>query len=160
MRIFLIIVAVAAVGALVSINSSASQKIAGRSKTSARDSRAISAIRMVLDAQAAAWNRGDVEAYMDGYLRSDDVIFVSGDTLTRGWRTVMERYKNRYDSREKMGTLTLSDLEITPAGVDTAIVLGRWRLERPGDAPRGRFTLIFRKVREGWRIVHDHTSSA
>ena len=43
-----------------------------------------SAIRAVLDAQAAAWNRGDLEGYMDGYDRSPDTEFVGGDTVTRG----------------------------------------------------------------------------
>jgi len=120
--------------------------------------RIIAAVRAVLDAQVAAWNRGDVEGYMDGYWRSDETVFVSGDSLTRGWQTVLARYKKNYDSREKMGTLTFSDLEITPIGSDAAIAIGRWHLQRVKDEPHGRFTLIFRKTRQGWRIVHDHTS--
>jgi len=43
---------------------------------------------------------------------------------------------------------------------DAAVVLGRWRLARANDEPHGRFTLIFRRMPEGWRIVHDHTSAA
>src|SRR5262249_16100709 len=70
------------------------------------------AIRAVLDAQVAAWNRGDVEAYMDGYDRSPNTEFVGGDSITRGWQDVLDRYKKKYDTREKMGTLTFSDLEI------------------------------------------------
>jgi uncharacterized protein (TIGR02246 family) len=128
--------------------------------TDKRESKIIAAVRAVIDAQREAWNRGDVEGYMDGYARSEDTIFVSGDTVTRGWQTVLDRYKKNYNSREKMGTLTFSDLEITPIGGDAAIVLGRWRLQRAQDEPHGRFTLIFRKTKQGWRIVHDHTSSA
>ena len=117
-------------------------------------------VRAVLDAQSAAWNRGDIEGYMDGYARSAKTVFISGDTVTRGWQTVLDRYKKRYDTREKMGTLTFSDLEITPIGASAAIVLGSWRLQRANDEPHGKFTLLFRRTKQGWRIVHDHTSSA
>jgi uncharacterized protein (TIGR02246 family) len=125
-----------------------------------REAKTIAAVRSVIDAQRDAWNRGDVEGYMDGYARSADTIFVSGDSVTRGWQTVLDRYKKNYNSRDKMGTLTFSDLEITPMGNDAAIVLGRWQLQRAKDEPHGRFTLVFRKTKQGWKIVHDHTSSA
>jgi len=118
------------------------------------------AIRSVLEAQAAAWNRGDVEAYMDGYDRSPKTEFVGGDSITRGWQQVLDRYKQKYDSREKMGTLTFSDLEIKVLSADAALVLGRWRLKRANDEPHGTFTLLSRKTKAGWRIVHDHSSSA
>ena len=117
-------------------------------------------IRAVIDAQAAAWNRGDVEGYMDGYDRSPKTEFVGGDSITRGWQQVLDRYKEKYDTREKMGVLTFSDLEINVLSKDAALVLGRWRLKRAGDEPHGTFTLLFRKTRAGWRIVHDHSSSA
>ena len=125
-----------------------------------RDAKTVAAVRAVLDAQAAAWNRGDIEGYMDGYARSDDVVFVSGDSLTRGWQTVLDRYKKGYDTREKMGTLEFSDLEIKVMGKDVAAAHGRWQLTRAADKPHGRFTLIFRREGRNWRIVHDHTSSA
>src|SRR5919199_1377323 len=86
------------------------------------------AIRAVLDAQAAAWNRGDIEGYMAGYEQSDETTFVSGDTLTRGWRTVLDRYKKSYDSREKMGTLRFDDLDIKPLSPFYAVATGRWQL--------------------------------
>jgi beta-aspartyl-peptidase (threonine type) len=117
------------------------------------------AIRAVLDAQVSAWNRGDIEGYMDGYERSDATVFVSGDNLTRGWQTVLDRYKKSYDTREKMGTLAFSELDIKPLSPFYAVAAGRWQLARATDAPHGRFTLIFRKTSAGWRIVHDHTSS-
>ena len=130
------------------------------SKPNKRDNKTITAIRTVLEAQSEAWNRGDIEGYMAGYWRSPETVFISGDSVTRGWQTVLDRYKKNYNSREKMGTLTFSDLEIRPISNNTAVVLGRWHLQRAKDEPHGRFTLIFRKTREGWRIVHDHTSSA
>jgi ketosteroid isomerase-like protein len=125
-----------------------------------RHNKTTTAIRTVLEAQSEAWNRGNIEGYMAGYWRSPQTVFISGDSITRGWQTVLDRYKKNYNSREKMGTLTFSDLEITPISNNTAVVLGRWHLKRTQDEPHGRFTLIFRKTKQGWRIVHDHTSSA
>ena len=118
-----------------------------------------SEIESVLHAQQDAWNRGDIDAFMNGYWRSDETVFVSGDDVERGWQKVLERYKKRYSDRAKMGTLTFSNLEITPLSDDSAIVLGSWQLRRANDEPHGRFTLIFRRLREGWRIIHDHTSA-
>jgi ketosteroid isomerase-like protein len=118
------------------------------------------AITAVLDAQRDAWNRGDIEGYMDGYARSENTVFVSGDNVTHGWQTVLEHYKKNYNSREKMGVLTFTDLEVSRISKDAAIVLGRWHLQRATDEPHGRFTLIFRRTKHGWKIVHDHTSSA
>ena len=64
-------------------------------QNSPRDNKPIAAIRAVLDAQVAAWNRGDLEGYMDGYQRSPDIVFISGDRVTRGWKTVLDRYKTK-----------------------------------------------------------------
>jgi ketosteroid isomerase-like protein len=120
----------------------------------------VTAIRAVLRAQELAWNHGDIDGFMNGYARAKSTIFVSEDKVTRGWETVRERYHKKYSDRAKMGTLTFSDLEITPFSGDTAIALGRWQLRRAGDQLHGRFTLIFRLTNDGWRIVHDHTSAA
>ncbi len=129
-------------------------------KKTGHDAKIITAVRTVLEAQRDAWNRGDIGAYMDGYARSDETVFVSGDSVSRGWQTVLDRYKKTYNSREKMGTLTFSDLEITVLGNDAAVCLGRWHLQRANDEPHGRFTLILRQTKKGWKIVHDHTSTA
>jgi beta-aspartyl-peptidase (threonine type) len=127
-------------------------------ETAQRSSRDDAEIRAVMSAQVTAWNRGDVDGFMNGYARSGATEFMSGDKLTRGWQTVRDRYKKKYDSREKMGTLTFSELKITRLAGDAALVIGRWRLARKGDKPHGRFTLLFRRTPDGWRIVHDHTS--
>jgi ketosteroid isomerase-like protein len=116
------------------------------------------AIRAVMSAQVAAWNRGDIDGFMAGYARSGATEFVAGDKLTRGWQTVRDRYKKKYDNREKMGTLRFSELNITWLSGDAALVIGRWSLIRKSDKPQGRFTLLFRRTPQGWRIVHDHTS--
>lgn len=124
----------------------------------AQQSRHEAAIRKVMNDQAAAWNRGDIDGFMAGYWRSPKLVFVSGDSVTRGWQETLDRYKKGYDTRAKMGTLTFSDLEITVLSKDAAIVLGSWSLSREKDNPHGKFTLIFRRFKEGWRVVLDHTS--
>ena len=121
---------------------------------------AITEIRSVLQAQQDAWNRGEIDGFMNGYARSASTVFISEDTLTRGWQTVRDRYRKKYSSRAKMGTLTFSDLEITLLSSDSAVASGRWKLNRAIDQPHGRFTLILKRLPEGWRIVHDHTSAA
>ncbi len=115
-------------------------------------------VRAVIEAQQAAWNRGDIDGFMDGYDRSEATTFVSGDDLTRGWQTVLDRYKKSYTSRALMGTLTFSDLDIKPIGPTLAIVDGRWKLKRADDAPHGRFTLFFSRINNNWRITHDTTT--
>jgi uncharacterized protein (TIGR02246 family) len=121
---------------------------------------AVAQIQAVLHAQQNAWNHGDIDGFMNGYARSPSTVFISEDTIRRGWETVRERYRQKYSDRAKMGTLTFSEIEITLLSPDSAVVLGRWKLERANDRPYGRFTLIFKRLPEGWRIVHDHTSAA
>lgn len=117
-------------------------------------------IRSVLDDQVKAWNSGDIEGYMKGYWNSEETAFVSEGTVTKGYAGVLARYKKRYDSREKMGSLTFDDLQIRVLSSASAVVTGVWGLRRANDKPWGRFTLILEKKTEGWRIVYDHTSSA
>ena len=121
---------------------------------------AVAEIRAVLHAQQDAWNRGDIDAFMNGYARSASTAFVSEDSVTRGWETVRDRYKKKYSNAAEMGKLTFSELEITVLCPDAAVALGHWELERANDRPQGRFTLIFKRLPEGWRIVQDHTSAA
>src|SRR3954470_14742598 len=92
-------------------------------------------IRAVMSEQVAAWNRGDIDGFMDGYIRSDKLEFVSGTKITRGWQTVRDRYRRKYSSREAMGTLKFSDLKITMLKPHIAMVVGRWELTRKKDRP-------------------------
>jgi uncharacterized protein (TIGR02246 family) len=115
-------------------------------------------IRAVLDAQVEAWNRGDVDAFMQGYWKSEKTEFVGANGVVRGWQAVLDRYHQAYPGRQAMGRLTFSGLEITMLGPTAALVLGHWELEREHDRPGGVFTLVFRRFPEGWRIIHDHTS--
>ncbi len=118
------------------------------------------AVRSVLDDQVKAWNNGDIDGYMKGYWNSEETVFVSGGTVTKGYAGVLARYKKGYDSREKMGSLTFQDLHIRVMSSASAVATGEWHLTRVNDKPWGRFTLILEKKSEGWRIVYDHTSSA
>lgn len=118
------------------------------------------AIQRVLDDQTAAWNKGDLEGFMAGYWRSPELTFYSGATVTKGWQGTLERYKTRYQGEGKeMGKVTFSDVRIDVLGPDSAIVRGKWGLVKKDEKLGGLFTLVCRKLPEGWRIVHDHTSN-
>lgn len=120
----------------------------------------VAAVQAVLAAQEQAWNAGDLAGFMQGYARGAHTRFASGGDVTLGWQTVFDRYQKRYGDRAGMGRLTFSDVSVELTGPDTALVFGHWALQREHDAPRGLFTLLFRRTADGWRIIHDHTSSA
>ena len=118
-------------------------------------------VRAVLDKQVAAWNQGDIEAFMTTYLDSPELTFNGKDGVTRGYRLVLERYRKKYSSREAMGLLKFSEIEVRMLGGDSALVLGRFELTRSaagGGNASGRYTLVLRKTAQGWKIIHDHTS--
>jgi len=117
-------------------------------------------IQGVLDAQVAAWNRGDIQGFMEGYDKSEATTFV-GTAITKGHAMVLARYLKSYPTREKMGTLRFSDIETRMLGADYASVLGRFHLDRTADAggeAAGIFTLLFHKTADGWKVILDHTS--
>jgi uncharacterized protein (TIGR02246 family) len=120
------------------------------------------AIEQVLRTQQAAWNRGDLEAFMAGYWKSEKLTFFSGSNQRNGWQAALDRYRATYASPgHEMGKLEFSLLRIEMLGSDAAFVRGAWQLTMSdGKTPHGLFTLIFRRFPEGWRIVHDHTSAA
>jgi ketosteroid isomerase-like protein len=120
---------------------------------------AAKAIRVVLDAQVDAWNRGDVDAFMQGYWKSGKTEFVGSHGIVRGWQFVLDRYRKSYPDHRAMGTLTFSDLEVNVLSSSAALVVGKYHLVRESDHPGGVFTLVFRRFPEGWRIINDHTSA-
>jgi ketosteroid isomerase-like protein len=118
------------------------------------------AIRQVLDAQVAAWNKGDLAAFMEGYWQSKELSFFSGNSKTHGWQATLDRYRKKYQGQgREMGKLSFREIEIEVLSADHALVKGRWHLALKKDTAGGLFTLIFRRLPVGWRIVHDHTSS-
>lgn len=115
-------------------------------------------IRDVLTSQAAAWNRGDLDEFMRGYWRNEQLTFSSSGETVRGWQATLDRYRRRYAGRESLGRLEFSDLEVRPLGDVAALVLGRWRLDRRNEVLSGSFSLVFQRIGGRWVIVHDHTS--
>jgi ketosteroid isomerase-like protein len=119
------------------------------------------AITAVLDAQVGAWNRGDLAAYMEGYAKTDALIFTSGGKVRRGWQTAFDHYRARYgQDRAAMGQLVFRIDRIDAVGADGAVVLGTWILTDSPHDGRGTFSVVLERRPEGWRIVHDHTSLA
>jgi ketosteroid isomerase-like protein len=118
------------------------------------------AVLAVLAAQVEAWNEGSLRGYMEGFARADDLRFASGGTVRTGWRSAFEAYQQSYPDRTAMGTLHFADLDVRVLSDRWAVVFGEWRLERASDQPSGLFTLLMERRPEGWRVVHDHTSSA
>ena len=117
-------------------------------------------IQLILQTQADAWNRGDIDAFMQTYAQVDDLRFASGGSVTYGWKPTLARYQQRYPDRAAMGTLTFSELTVTELSADAALLFGHWQLTRAHDAPHGLFTLLVRRTPAGWKIFADHTSSA
>ncbi|HVU48083.1 MAG TPA: nuclear transport factor 2 family protein, partial [Terracidiphilus sp.] len=124
------------------------------------------AIRAAMTAQTEAWNRGDIPAFMQTYENSPETTFI-GSTVRKGYAPILERYRQAYSSREQMGTLTFSEIEVrllpsACGGAETALVTGRFHLDRTahGEAKKddGIFSLVWRKGPQGWKIVLDHTS--
>ena len=118
------------------------------------------AVAALLASQQDAWNRGDLDGFMAGYLRSPDLVFTAGARIRKGWDETYQKYRARYGTRPTtMGRLAFEVLEIQPVGSDGAVVLGRWRLTNTEAAGSGVFSVVVAREPGGWRIVHDHTSS-
>jgi len=118
------------------------------------------AIRALLTAQQDAWNRGDLDGFMAGYARTPDLVFTSGGRVRRGWQETYDKYRTRYgQDRATMGHLAFEILDVQPVGADGAVVLGRWKLTETPEAGGGIFSLVVARRPEGWRVIHDHTSS-
>ena len=127
----------------------------------AQPATAQTAIRSLLAAQVEAWNRGDLEGFMNGYWHSPDLTFFSGANVSQGWQAALERYQHTYQGTGKeMGKLEFELISVDVLAPGAAVVKGRWKLTMSdGKTPHGLFTLMLKKMNEGWRIVHDHTSS-
>lgn len=116
-------------------------------------------IAVVLNDQVAAWNRGDLDGFMAGYWKSDDLTFETTSGVTKGWQAVLERYQKRYATREQMGTLRFRDLVISRTGPDSAEVSGRWEVRAADGRSSGHFYLTMRQIDGAWVIVKDRTTS-
>lgn len=128
--------------------------------TSATNSAIADTIRSALTVQAEAWNRGDIDTFMQTYWNSPELTFSSGGKTTRGWQETLDGYKKRYPTPERMGKVQFDELDVILLGETAALVLGRWNLQREQDPIGGNFSLVFRKFGDRWLIIHDHTSRA
>jgi hypothetical protein len=115
-------------------------------------------VRSVLQAQVQAWNQDNMDGFLEGYEKSETLSFASSDGITRGFNSMSERFKIRYEA-SNMGQLAFEDLEIHPLSSDAAWVLGRYVLTDRPKPSTGVFTVLLVRGEEGFKIVHDHTSA-
>jgi ketosteroid isomerase-like protein len=135
------------------------QPVAGQEGEGPKD--AVQAVRAVLSKQADDWNKGDLDGFLTGYWNSPKVVFMSGGQRFDGFEAMRDRYRRRYKAEGRaMGELEFSELDVEPLGPASVMARGRFRLTMPdGAKPTGLFTVILRKLPDGWKIVHDHTSA-
>ena len=115
------------------------------------------AIRAVLAQQVADWNNFNIEGFMQGYWKSDSLLFI-GAKMTHGWDSTLVRYKKSYPTKEAMGVLRFEIIRLQFTSTDACLVTGRYFLQRKTDSPSGVFTLLFRKKSGKWVVVYDHNS--
>jgi uncharacterized protein (TIGR02246 family) len=119
-------------------------------------------IRALLKNSEAAWNRGDLVAFASDYEDSPDTTFIGREVTKGGTDAILARYRRGYPTRDAMGTLTFSEIEVRSLAPGVALANGKYSLKRTaqggGDAS-GRFTLVLRQTKAGWKIIHDHSSS-
>ena len=116
------------------------------------------AIREVLSQQVTCWNEGDLECFMEGYWKSDQLVFIGSSGVTYGWQKTLDNYKKNYPDKSAMGELSFDLIILEPLSEDFWSVIGKWSLKRSSDNPNGHFSLIFRRLGADWVIVSDHSS--
>lgn len=126
--------------------------------TGRNDAEEVKQILGLLEEQRQAWNKGDIEGYMQGYVQSDSLVFVGKSGPKYGWKTTLDNYKKSYPDKAAMGFLTFDIKKVKLIGSDHAFVLGGWHLKREKDNPQGYFTLLIEKIGGKWKVVADHSS--
>lgn len=115
-------------------------------------------IKSLMQKQENAWNRGDIDGFMETYLPGDSLLFIGSRGLSFGYTQVLFNYKRAYPDRATMGVLHFEIQRLEMLGDNAAFVVGSWKLQRKEDAPGGFFSLLWKKTPRGWKIVADHTS--
>ena len=115
-------------------------------------------ILSILDKQTQAWNAGDLEQFMVGYLESDSLMYIGKSGVTYGYRSTLENYRRNYAGADKMGKLTFHILHLKPLGKKYYLVVGKWSLKRTAGDVGGHYTLTFAKQKGRWVIIADHSS--
>jgi ketosteroid isomerase-like protein len=114
-------------------------------------------IKKVMSLQEEAWNNGDIEQFMEGYWKSDSLMFIGKNGIKYGWQTTLDNYKASYPDKEAMGKLNFEIIKLEVNG-SSAYMLGKWKLLRKEDTPNGYFTLYWKNIEDKWVITIDHTS--
>jgi len=118
----------------------------------------IKAIQAILQNQTVAWNKGDLDAFMVGYWKSDSLVFMGKSGPTYGYKNTLANYKKNYPDASHMGKLHFDIVSIKPLGKSYFFVIGKWFLQRSVGDVNGVYTLVFRKTKTGWKIISDHSS--
>ena len=118
----------------------------------------VDAITNVIKSQEAAWNRGDLDTYMQGYWQSEQMRFVTNSRFRFGWEETLALYKKHYPDADALGKLVFTIEDTVVLSTEAAMVVGRWELVREKDNPKGVFTLLVERKHNRWVITHDHTS--
>ena len=122
------------------------------------DAQSIAAIQAVMDTQQVAWNRGDIDGFMQGYWASDSLRFIGKRGITFGWQSTLDNYKKSYPGTEAMGRLQFTNLSMEITGDSSAYVIGKWELFRTADTLSGHYSLLWKCMNGRWIIVADHSS--
>jgi ketosteroid isomerase-like protein len=118
----------------------------------------LSHIKQILQQQELAWNSGDLEAFMQSYWKSDSLRFIGSRGIQYGWQTTLDNYKKSYPDKATMGKLAFTILHVEKLSPNAVFITGKWTLTREKDEPNGYFTLLWKKIRDQWVIVADHSS--
>lgn len=123
-----------------------------------KKSKDVSEVFAQLDTQISAWNRGDIDGFMEAYWPSEELVFVGSNGLVNGYNEILANYKRNYPNQQLMGKLAFEIIYIKQWDAQTIQLIGKFSLKREADMPSGHFTLLFRKIEQKWLIVSDHSS--
>lgn len=115
-------------------------------------------IRDLLSRQVAAWNKGNIDEFMNGYWENDSLMFIGKSGITYGYQNTLRNYKKGYSDTAQMGKLKFDILQVKQISNDAWFVVGKWFLKRSVGDIGGHYTLLFRRIRGQWVIVADHSS--
>lgn len=114
-------------------------------------------VRSVIQNQQLAWNKGLINDFMDGYWNNAEMKFITKNGVRKGWNETLKSYKKSYPTKEKMGELLFTDLQIDAISQEIAHATGNWNINYPKDTIGGHFSLVFKQFRNGPKIIIDHT---
>jgi uncharacterized protein (TIGR02246 family) len=115
-------------------------------------------IRNLLQTQVEAWNRGDLEAFMQTYWKSDSLMFIGKNGIKWGWNETLANYKKGYPDTAAMGKLSFNIIQVKRLSVMYCYVVGKWMLTRSIGDLSGHYDLLLRKIKGKWVIISDHSS--